>query len=135
MERGYLACLGAVLGLVVVATLATKVGRRTEPAQPDADASRPGVTTPSTAAEWQAYGDTLRLLRKDLRGAEEAYRRAVELDPKHAEAHFALGSVLLDLRAPVEAAAALESALSLAPPDAIWRKDAEAALARAHLLK
>ena len=79
-------------------------------------------------AAWYDYGNLLRSHMKDYRGAIDAYRRAIDERPLLAEAHFALGAVLLDIGEPDDAAASIESSLSLAPPDASWRPDAEEAL-------
>ena len=83
---------------------------------------------PHDAATWYDYGNLLRSQMKDYRGAVEAYRRAIDERPSLAEAHFALGAVLLDIGEPDDAAASIESSLSLAPPNASWRADAEEAL-------
>jgi len=83
---------------------------------------------PHAGSIWYDYGNLLRSRMRDYRGAIEAYRRAIDERPKLAEAHFALGAVLLDVGEPEDAAAAIESSLSLAPPDASWRADAEQAL-------
>jgi tetratricopeptide (TPR) repeat protein len=83
---------------------------------------------PRDGRAWYDYAYLLHTAMRDLRGAEEAYRRAIEYEPSLAEAHFDLGLVLLDLNEPEEAAAAIESSLSLAPENASWRAEAENAL-------
>ena len=70
-----------------------------------------------------------------MRKAAEAYRRALELDPAMAEAHYGLGYALLQTGDLDGSAAELEAALSSAPPDAPWRRDAEDALVLVHLRK
>jgi tetratricopeptide (TPR) repeat protein len=80
---------------------------------------------------WFLCGRAREALR-DVRGAEEAYLRAIERSPGLVEAQFRLGAVLIELARYEEAIASLESALSLAPPDAPWRAQAEAALIEAH---
>src|SRR5262245_36614440 len=52
-------------------------------------------------------------------------REAVERDPKSAEAHYALGLAFLRAGDADGAVAEIEAALSLAPPDASWRPEAE----------
>jgi tetratricopeptide (TPR) repeat protein len=84
--------------------------------------------SPHDGVTWYDYGNLLRTHAKNYRAAEEAYRRAIDERPLMPEAHFNLGAVLLDLGEPEEAAAAIESSLSLAPPDASWRPQAEEAL-------
>ncbi|MFQ5349013.1 MAG: tetratricopeptide repeat protein, partial [Thermoanaerobaculia bacterium] len=61
-----------------------------------------------------------RALAGDLEGAVAEYRKAVQADPESAEAHAALGSVLLDLGgADEEAWYHLQRALQLAPEHAV----------------
>jgi tetratricopeptide (TPR) repeat protein len=83
---------------------------------------------PHAGSIWYDYGNLLRSRMHDYRGAIEAYRRAIDERPTLAEAHFALGAVLLDVGEPEDAAAAIESSLSLTASDASWRADAEQAL-------
>jgi tetratricopeptide (TPR) repeat protein len=83
---------------------------------------------PRDGLAWYNYGNLLRTHVHDYRGAEEAYRRAIDYLPRLPEAHFNLGIVLLELDEPEDAAAAIESGLSLAPESASWRADAENAL-------
>jgi tetratricopeptide (TPR) repeat protein len=86
------------------------------------------AASPRDGVAWYDYGNLLRVQLHDLRGAEDAYRRAIDFQPRMPEAHFNLGVVLLGLDEPADAAAAIESALSLAPQNASWRTDAENAL-------
>ena len=86
------------------------------------------AANPRDGVAWYDYGNLLRVQLHDLRGAEDAYRRAIDFQPRMAEAHFNLGVVLLGLDEPEDAAAAIESALNLAPQNASWRTDAENAL-------
>jgi hypothetical protein len=51
------------------------------------------------------------------------------------QAHYGLGYCLLELDDVEGCLAEIESALSLAPDDASWRKDAENVLVRAHIRK
>jgi tetratricopeptide (TPR) repeat protein len=83
---------------------------------------------PHDGVTWYDYGNLLRTHDKNYRGAAEAYRRAVDERPLMPEAHYNLGLDLLDLGEPEDAAAAIESSLSLAPPNAGWREQAEEAL-------
>jgi len=99
-----------------------------------ADAPRRPIAPPS-AAEWYARGRDLALRSGDVRGAIEAYREALALEPGRAEAHYGLGLALLQSGDAVGAAAEIESALSLAPEGASWRQDAENALVLALLRK
>jgi len=86
-------------------------------------------------AEWYERGRELALRSRDRPGAIAAYREALALDPEMGEAHYGLGLVLLESGDVEGAAAELESAVSLAPPEASWRKDAENALVLALLRK
>lgn len=83
---------------------------------------------PRNGLTWYSYGELLRTQLRDFRGAQDALRRATDLRPDMPEAHLGLGLVLLELDEPEDAAAAIESSLSLAPPNATWRADAENAL-------
>jgi len=56
-----------------------------------ADASPPAAHE-RTASEWYAYADEVE--SSDARAAEEAYRRAIELDDTFADAHLNLGRLL-----------------------------------------
>lgn len=68
--------------------------------------------TPSDA---EAFFDlaSIREERGNLKGALEAFRRVVALDPKHPGAHFSLGRVLAKLGNPTEATQELNVALGL----------------------
>lgn len=88
---------------------------------------------PRDATTWFDYGNLLRDHMHDVRGAVEAYRNAVEIDPRAADAHFSLGAALMDLKDYEAAIAEIQAALQLAPDDATWRKDAENALGLAHI--
>ena len=89
--------------------------------------------SPRDAGLWLEFGRLAREKRRDPRGAELAFRKAVELLPGSAEAHGSLGLALFDLGDHEGASAELQSALSLAPPDASWRADVERVLVLAHL--
>eukprot|EP00197_Chlamydomonas_leiostraca_P010030 CAMPEP_0202875956 /NCGR_PEP_ID=MMETSP1391-20130828/28249_1 /ASSEMBLY_ACC=CAM_ASM_000867 /TAXON_ID=1034604 /ORGANISM="Chlamydomonas leiostraca, Strain SAG 11-49" /LENGTH=56 /DNA_ID=CAMNT_0049557725 /DNA_START=36 /DNA_END=202 /DNA_ORIENTATION=- len=46
----------------------------------------------------ELYSEAVELHKKgQLAGAEEAYRKVIKQDPKHADAHHQLGVLLLDL--------------------------------------
>lgn len=83
---------------------------------------------PKNAVAWFNYGNLLRVEFKDVRGALEAYRKASECDPNLGEAQFSLGAMLMETGDWEAAAAALQSALQVAKPDASWRSDARSAL-------
>jgi tetratricopeptide (TPR) repeat protein len=52
----------------------------------------------------------------DYTGAEEAYRRAIEVDPKFAEAHYSLAGLLMAVRANYPAAIrSYQQAVSIKP--------------------
>ncbi len=70
-----------------------------------------------SASEWFAHGD--RLEEADPAAAEEAYRRALTIDPSLAEAHVNLGRLLHAAGAVYEALECYERALALDPGDAI----------------
>ena len=78
-------------------------GRRREPGTPPS----PG------AAEWRAKGNDA-VAKGLLPEAAECYRRAVQTDPSDPAARVNLGYALLEQGMPVEAAAALEPAVTLA---------------------
>ncbi|MBI5365297.1 MAG: hypothetical protein HZA53_19120 [Planctomycetes bacterium] len=85
------------------------------------------------AATWIEFGRFAREQHRDPRGAELAFRKALELAPNSAEAHGCLGLALFDLADFEGASAELQAALSLGPRDAPWRGDAENVLVLAHL--
>ena len=60
-------------------------------------------------------GDVLSVIGTDLEGAENAFRRAIELYPDYAPAHMRLGNVLVANNLPTEAALEFERALELEP--------------------
>lgn len=62
----------------------------------------------------------VRLKNRDLRSAEETFRRAVALDPRSAEAQFGLGVVLKKTDRMPEAADAFQKSLSFAAPGDRW---------------
>lgn len=101
-----------------------------------ADELRAALAKDATnAVAWYELGRLSRTALKDPRGAVTALRKAIELRPGFAEAHFALGTVLVELGDVDGGSAEVEAALSLAPQDAPWRRDAENALVLAHLKK
>jgi Flp pilus assembly protein TadD len=63
------------------------------------------------------FGNALRV-SGDMEGAEIQFRTAAQLAPDRLNVHLALGSLLLELSRPTEAAAELSKALALAPADA-----------------
>lgn len=69
-----------------------------------------------SAPEWFAHGD--RLEETDPVAAEEAYRRAIAIDPTFAEAHVNLGRLLHAAGAVHDALECYERALALDPWDA-----------------
>jgi tetratricopeptide (TPR) repeat protein len=89
--------------------------------------------SPRDAGLWLEFGRLAREQRRDPRGAELAFRKAVELLPDSAEAHGSLGLALFDLGDHEGASAELQAALSLAPSDAPWRAEVERVLVLAHL--
>jgi tetratricopeptide (TPR) repeat protein len=125
-----------VIGIagIVLLLVAKNAARKVKPPTPREPATA-STTATTTASAWYERGDELLKRAKDLRGASEAYRKAAELAPEMGVAHFGLGYTLLDLGDVDGAIAELESALSLAPPDAPWKKDAENALVLAHIRK
>ncbi len=128
---------GVALGLVVLGGFVVVCGPRIleRPRGGAAGATPATGRDTHSADEWYARGNDLLHDSKDLHGAVEAYRKAVDLAPAMAEAHYGIGYALLQLGDAEGAAAELESALSLAPADASWRQDAENALVLAHLRK
>jgi len=124
-------------GVLLLGALALWIGRGClRSASPPVEI-RPEVSKPAvlSASGWYARGNELLNGSKDVRGAAEAYRKATELAPSMGEAHYGLGYCLLELDDVEGCLAEIESALSLAPDDASWRKDAENVLVRAHIRK
>lgn len=70
----------------------------------------------ATAQDWYAYADQLE--SADPTAAEEAYRRAIDLDPGFAEAHVDLGRLLHAAGAVHDALEQYERARDLDPEDA-----------------
>ena len=122
--------VGAAVILAILATVWLRIAHKPVPADPPRQAA-----VPHTAAEWYEQGRARTVDSRDLPGAIAAYREALSLDPGMGPAHFGLGLALLQTGDAEGAAAEIESAISLAPPDAGWRKDAENALVLALLRK
>lgn len=89
-----------------------------------ADCFRRGLALRPESGRAQNLGNSLFLLG-DLVGAENAYRWAVRLDPRSADARFSLGYALWQQRRLAEAAAELDAALRLEPghPGALKLKE------------
>src|SRR6202034_2802268 len=89
------------------------------PAQTSAQASG---NTPTTAAAKEAnaafHAGYEAANAGDLEKARRSFAEVVRLEPKIPEGHAALGSVLLSLGRPSEAAAELKRGLALEPGDA-----------------
>ena len=68
----------------------------------------------SPEVSWFVEG-RLRAARGDLAGAEEAYRRALAIDPRAPEAHWELGRALAAAGRSDEAAAAFRALLEIEP--------------------
>ncbi len=79
---------------------------------------------PDFALAWYRIG-MLRGHRKDLEGEEEAYRRAIELDPYSVETHKALAGVLAEQNETLAAIEVLEAARKLDPHDTAMRATLE----------
>lgn len=88
---------------------------------------------PDDALAWCDWGDALRTRFHDVRAAESAFKKALELHGDLPQAHLGLARVLGDLGDHEGACAEIEAALSTAPPDAPWRAQAEDALAYHHM--
>ena len=69
---------------------------------------------PSNASYWSNLGNARRAL-EDTGGAEAAYRRALEVDPAHADAANGLGVLLVQRGAPQDAVTWFERALAADP--------------------
>lgn len=65
-----------------------------------------------------SWGRHLRWDRRDLSGAEQAFRRAIQANPTEATAHVALGDVLLETGRAAEAAGEYRLAIEQAPNNA-----------------
>jgi len=83
--------------------------RRAAPATHDVDSRR-------AAEDWYEMGCELEA--HDSREALEAYRRAVDLDPRHVDAHVNVGRILHEAGDVHEAEAHYRAALALEPEDA-----------------
>jgi len=94
-----------------VAELATKVAPLARRA---AEAARTAEKAP-TAAEW--FQVAFDLEPHDLDNARDAYRRALELDPRHVDAHVNLGRLLHEAGHADAAADHYRQALALRPKD------------------
>ena len=57
----------------------------------------------------------------DWQGAEQSYRRAIQLDPNHADAHFFYADLLFSMRRPIEAEAEATCARHLDPLNFLFR--------------
>jgi TolB-like protein/Tfp pilus assembly protein PilF len=57
----------------------------------------------------------------DWQGAEQSYRRAIQLDPNHADAHFFYADLLFSMRRPLEAEAEAMCARQLDPLNFLFR--------------
>lgn len=66
-----------------------------------------------TAEEWYELGCELELT--DVAEAEDAYQRAIKLDPEHTDAHVNLGRLLHEQRAPAAAEKHYRAALAIDP--------------------
>jgi Flp pilus assembly protein TadD len=86
------------------------------PADPVFEELLPDPTVPpkEQAADWIAIGNE-RFQNRDLRGAEIAYRAALDLRPDDEDIHYNLGIVLAAQRRFDEAIAAYQEALRLLP--------------------
>jgi tetratricopeptide (TPR) repeat protein len=94
-----------------VAELATKAAPLARRAAEAARTAEKGMT----AEEWFHMG--LDLEPHDLGGARDAYRRALELDPHHVDAHVNLGRLLHEAGHAGAAAEHYHQALALRPKD------------------
>ncbi len=86
------------------------------PPRPDEPPEPPEVVSANTEAAQQHYTEGLRL--KQARRWQEAatrLRAAVEADPTHVEAHWALAWVLIELKEVKQAAAEFRKVIELAP--------------------
>jgi Tfp pilus assembly protein PilF len=75
---------------------------------------RAAALDPNNAAYWTNLGNAQRGAG-DARGAEKAYRRAIDVDANAADAANGLGVLLVEAQKPAEAAAWFEGALTAAP--------------------
>ena len=69
---------------------------------------------PNNAAYWANLGNARRAMQ-DASGAEQAYRRALDVDARTADAINGLGVLLVETKRPVEAVPLFERALAAAP--------------------
>lgn len=83
---------------------------------------------PSQADAWFNLGLMLVRDKSDWAGAEEGFRRAIELQPRHAMAHYQLGIAHMRKNELDAAEREFRLALELAPPQAAWRPGVEANL-------
>ena len=74
-----------------------------------------GAEAPCSAAEWFEVGCRLDSERETFGEAIEAYRRALEADPEHADSHCNLGSIYYNQGRRGPARACFERALDLEP--------------------
>lgn len=88
---------------------------------------------PVPVQSWYELGQHADREGRDPRAAARYYRQSVELAERGADGHYALGLALLRANDFEGASAEIQAALSLAPVDITWRRDAEDALVVAHL--
>jgi tetratricopeptide (TPR) repeat protein len=82
------------------------------PASPGAPL--PSTATPTVRERFNDYGIGL-LLQRDLKGAEAAFRRVVEIDPGYADGYVNIARALIDEGDHRSASAELEKALAIDP--------------------
>lgn len=80
------------------------------------------------ATDYYQQGMTLLYQRKDLKGAEAAFRKVIELNPNNAKAHYRLGVALIQQNKLEEAIAEYRQAIRIDPNDAAAHNDLGLAL-------
>jgi Flp pilus assembly protein TadD len=117
----------AVIGLVLLTpatTLATAAIRTNSSTNP---VSTHSLIAQNSAAQYLEEGQKLGQAG-DFRGAEAAFRKAIQLDPNNAQAHNNLGFALFEQGKVEEAIAEYRHALRINPNDAMAHNNLGAAL-------
>ena len=98
---------------------ATMVGEASDAARSNGDSSRADQLAKLAGHYWMGLGHAC-ARGHDAPAAEDAYRKALELDPDNAEANNCLGAIALSAKRPVEAEACFRRAAELEPGSPLY---------------
>jgi len=106
-----------ISGLLLIATILSGCGKQMTVTRAKLIEDRSPVTSVSPASE-RSFSDGLSLYRADkLEAATAHFRRAVEMDAAHWQAHYFLGLIYRKQSDKTAAVAALHTALTCAPEE------------------